>query len=214
MAIVYQQTYKPESPQEAAMVIKLCEKLLNQVKCYELFCNMEDDAAITAAKVLLGNDLITDTNTPTPKSTTNFKEELSRSGHIAYTNKGFSMLPLLRQDKDIMIIKKGVPPYQKGDAVLFIRDNGAYVLHRITKLLDNNKYYIIGDNCISGETVRQDQIIGVLESVKRGSKTLSTESTGYKLYVKLVPVLRAINKCKLPIRHIGGKILRKLGLRK
>ena len=116
---------------------------------------------------------------------TTFKEEIERNGVLAYTNKGVSMMPLLRQDRDVMVIKKGAPPYNKYDAVLFMRENGQYVLHRIIKCLDNGTYYIVGDNCIKGEYVKEENIIGVLTSVKRGKRTVKVTDRGYLIYVHL-----------------------------
>ena len=37
---------------------------------------------------------------------TTFEEELARSGRLIYTNYGDSMRPLIRQDRDILIIEK------------------------------------------------------------------------------------------------------------
>ena len=87
-----------------------------------------------------------------------FEEVLEKKGVIAYTNVGVSMLPLLRENRDIMIIRKrGADRLKKYDAVLFVRpevqDQSCYVLHRILKVLEDG-YWIVGDNCVSGEYVR------------------------------------------------------------
>ena len=37
---------------------------------------------------------------------TSFEEELERSGRLAYTNVGISMLPLLREKRDVMRIER------------------------------------------------------------------------------------------------------------
>ncbi len=121
---------------------------------------------------------------------TDFKTELAEKGILIYTNKGVSMLPLLRQDKDILVIKAKTDGFQVNDAVLFIRSNGQYILHRIRKVLPNNKYYIIGDNCTAGETVSEAQIIGILTEIRRNKKSIKTTDFGYKLYVAYVPVRR------------------------
>ena len=85
---------------------------------------------------------------------TTFEEELDTYGRIIFTNRGLSMLPLLRQNRDVLVIdKRGEERMKKYDAVLFRRDSGQYILHRILKLLDGG-YYIVGDNCITGEYVR------------------------------------------------------------
>ena len=103
---------------------------------------------------------------------TNFEQELETHGSLIYTNRGVSMLPLLRQDRDILVIeKRGEERCRKYDAVLFKRDNGQYILHRILKLLDGG-YFIVGDNCTDGEYVREEQVLGVLQTVRRDGKTI------------------------------------------
>lgn len=142
--------------------------------------------------------------------TTDFKTELERSGHVVFTNKGISMMPLLRQDRDIMVIDKGLPPYRKNDAVLFIRDSGSYVLHRITKILPDGMYEITGDNCTESEKVREDQIIGVLSEVRRDGKTIKTGDTGYRIYVFTRPFARFLKRIYHKGRSCVAKMYRKV----
>lgn len=119
-----------------------------------------------------------------------FEALLARDGRLVYTNKGVSMMPLLRQDRDLMIIeKKGQERCRRFDAVLFRRPgiNGrvAYVLHRIVKVNDDGTYYIVGDNCLTGETVREENVLGVLRGVVRDGRTVDSSSLGYRAYVWL-----------------------------
>lgn len=142
--------------------------------------------------------------------TTTFKDELLERGYLVYKNKGVSMMPLLRQDRDLMIIeKKEEGQLKKYDAVLFIRDNGQYVLHRILKVREHD-YWIVGDNCFTGEYIKEEQIIGVLKGVMRDSKQISVEDKGYRLYVWLwcyfypvrILILRGIWLLKGVLRRI------------
>ena len=117
-----------------------------------------------------------------------FEEVLNRDGHLAYTNRGISMMPLLRQGKDVMLIdKKGPEGCRKLDAVLFIRHGKdgkrSYVMHRILRVNGDGTYWIIGDNCLTGDIVPEDQVIGVLTGVVRGKRTIRTTDLGYRLYV-------------------------------
>ena len=58
-----------------------------------------------------------------------FEEELERTGKLVYTNVGDSMMPLIRQDKDLLIIeKKPEGRLKKYDVPLYRRDSGQYVL--------------------------------------------------------------------------------------
>ncbi len=102
-----------------------------------------------------------------------FEEVLDRDGVLVFTNKGVSMEPLIHQGRDLMIIKKRDPKQRckKYDVVFFRRDNDQHVVHRILKLLPE-AYWIVGDNCISGEYVREEQVLGILSGVKRKSKNL------------------------------------------
>ena len=113
------------------------------------------------------------------------EEQLDRSGVIIHTNKGTSMLPLLRENRDLMVIrKKGTADLHKYDAVLYLRDNGEYVLHRIIKV-NSDSYRVIGDNCINGEDVHDDQVLGVLEEIVRNGKTIKVTDKGYQVFVRV-----------------------------
>ena len=57
------------------------------------------------------------------------------------------------------------------------------MLHRILKVNEDGTYWIVGDNCISGETVAEGQILGILTGVIRDGKPLDFASLAYRLYV-------------------------------
>ena len=134
---------------------------------------------------------------------TTFEEELDTHGRIIFTNRGISMMPLLREDRDVMVIeKRGPERLHKDDAVLFKRDNGQYILHRITELRDGG-YYIVGDNCLSGEYVREDQVLGVLNAIRRSGRTIHVSDRGYRFYVRwFLPVYRALLRPAWRLRRV------------
>ena len=95
-----------------------------------------------------------------------FEEELEQNGTLVFPNKGTSMMPLLRQNRDLMVIeKRGPERLRKYDAVLYKRGEN-YVMHRILQVRDRD-YWIVGDHCRVGESVREEQILGVLKQVVR-----------------------------------------------
>ncbi len=113
---------------------------------------------------------------------------MNRDGRLAYTNVGFSMSPLIREGRDVMVIeKRNITEIKRYDAVLFRRENirgrGEYVLHRILKILPDSSFYIVGDNCTEGETVKPSQILGVLSGIHRGGKSVNIGGIRYKMYV-------------------------------
>lgn len=155
------------------------------------------------------------------KEIVTFEEELDRHGTLIYTNVGVSMMPLLRQGRDLMVIRKrGEDRLKKYDAVLFKRKNGQYILHRILRVRESD-YYIVGDNCASGEYVKDAQILGVLTEVVRDGKVVSMEDKNYRRYVHLwcdfFPIRVGLIRLRgvyYRCRHAAGSLLRKAGLRK
>ena len=140
-----------------------------------------------------------------------FEEELEQNGTLVFPNKGRSMLPLLRQNRDLMVIeKRGPERLKKYDAVLFKRGD-SYVMHRILKVRDRD-YWIVGDHCRVGESVRDEQILGVLKQVVRDGRTIRTTDPGYRLYVHLwcdfFPLRCALLYRKEAARAVGRRIKR------
>ena len=135
-----------------------------------------------------------------------FENEIQSKGYIVYTNEGDSMMPLLREHQDIMVIKKITEPLKKYDAVLFKRPNGAYVLHRIVKVCGLGQYRIVGDNRAIPETVPEEWIIGILSEVIKDGKHISVDSDEYKAYLKKVPW----HRFKLKVKRYSRKGIQKI----
>lgn len=94
-----------------------------------------------------------------------FRTELEKHGKIIYTNVGDSMMPLIKQGRDVLIIEKNNGRLKKYDVPLYRRDSGQYVLHRILKVQESD-YVICGDNRSRRETGITDRhIIGVLTGI-------------------------------------------------
>lgn len=144
---------------------------------------------------------------------TTFENEIQKKGYIVYTNEGNSMMPLLRQHRDIMVIKGITEPLRKNDAVLFKRPNGGYVLHRIIKVCGPGRYRIAGDNRSFSEIVPEEWIIGILSEVIRDGRHIPVESKKYKVYVKTVPLRRFRRKimhCPQTLKRKITKMLRRI----
>ena len=114
-----------------------------------------------------------------------YEEELRKNGKIIHTNVGTSMMPLLRQNRDVMIIERPNGRLKKYDVPLYKRKNGQYVLHRILKVREHD-YVICGDHCVTKEYgITDNEIIGVLTGVIRDGKTITMDSFSYKFYYHL-----------------------------
>ena len=114
-----------------------------------------------------------------------FEEILEKEGRLVYYNVGDSMLPLIRQGRDLVVIERTSGRLKKYDVPLFRRPNGTYVLHRIV-WVRNEDYVVRGDNRWHKETgVRDEQILGVLTSVIRDGKELSVRDPKCRVRVRI-----------------------------
>ena len=148
------------------------------------------------------------------KNVFSFEEILNDKGYIVYTNIGFSMMPLLRQKKDVIEIKrKQSERCRKYDVILYKRGD-CYILHRILKVLPEG-YIIAGDHNTFIETdITDDMILGIMTRVVRNGKTITPENVWYRLYVHLwcdcYPLRMVILKNKFRIRGYLEAIKRRV----
>ncbi len=102
---------------------------------------------------------------------------------VEFETHGFSMVPLLRDGGDRVVLKKAEKPLDIGDVALCKTDDNRYVLHRV--ISTENGYTLQGDNCSSFERCAGDSdVIGVATSFIRKGKTVSVSSKKYKFYVR------------------------------
>ena len=139
------------------------------------------------------------------------EELLEKDGCVVYTNVGTSMLPLLRQLRDIIEIHHKDPAIRckRYDVVLYKRGN-KYILHRILKVRPND-YVICGDHNIWREYgITDNQILGILTRVIRNGKSIYPADWKYRLYVHLwcdfYPIRAAILYAKMLIRAAGRRL--------
>lgn len=141
---------------------------------------------------------------------TTFEEELERKGTITYTCRGVSMLPLLRQQRDLFTISKRQGRCKKYDVALYKRADGAYVLHRIVKVLPD-RYVILGDNCLNKEYgITDSDILGVMTSFVRDGREYSIEGRGYRIYSKVWYALYPVRYFAKKVRILCGKAIRQV----
>ena len=140
-----------------------------------------------------------------------FEEVLEKDGYLIYTNVGTSMLPLLRQHRDIIEIHRKAPNIscKRYDVVLYKRGD-KYILHRILKVRPKD-YVICGDNNIFCEYgITDEKILGVMTRVIRDGKSIYSTDWKYKLYVHLwcdfYPVRAAFLYFKMVIRAAGHRL--------
>ena len=111
-----------------------------------------------------------------------FEDLLARDGKLVYKTRGRSMEPMLRQDRDLVILEPVKGKLKRHDAALYRRGKD-YVLHRVIQAGENN-YLFRGDNTYAEEIVHPEAVIGVLTGFVRKGKQISVTDRKYCLYVK------------------------------
>jgi len=133
----------------------------------------------------------------------NAAEALSESEEISVLTAGISMRPMLREHKDIAVIRRTSGRLKRNDVPLYSRPGSEkFILHRILKVTPNG-YVIRGDNLFKKEyDIKDENIVGVLRAFYRGGRYIDCEkSRGYKLYVFL-------NRASYPARYFWRGLIR------
>ena len=132
------------------------------------------------------------------------KESLDTGGTVELPITGTSMLPLLVQGRDTVLIKKA-DTVKKGDIIFYRRDDGHFVLHRIVGK-DEKGYILCGDNQWKKEYgILERHIIAVVKTVNRKGKDIKTDNFGYMLYSSLWMLVLPIRKY---ILYISRKVFK------
>ena len=141
---------------------------------------------------------------------TRFEDLLQKDGRLVYKTKGASMEPMLRQDRDLVIIEVPSSRLQKYDVALYRREE-KYVLHRVIGVKDDH-YRIRGDNTYSIERVPFEAVIGVLTAFNRKGTLHNVSERGYRLYARIWNAIYPLRFVCFRVRRLLIGIARKLGL--
>ena len=143
--------------------------------------------------------------------TATFEEILSRDGTLVYRTRGVSMEPMLRQNRDLVIIRVPASRLKKYDVALYRRGND-YVLHRVMEVRPDH-YLIRGDNTFSMENVPDEAVIGVLTGFRRKGKPVRIESAGYRFYVRFWQAVYPLRYVYWRCRRMAVRVARRMGIR-
>lgn len=115
------------------------------------------------------------------------EEVLASGGEFKLFPRGVSMLPLIVQDRDSVVLKRDfVSTAKRHDIAFYRRANGQFVLHRVMKQCKDNTYVMCGDNqTVFEKNVPASCIIGVVTKIVRNGKEINLEGLGYLMYVAL-----------------------------
>ena len=106
---------------------------------------------------------------------------------------GSSMTPFLVGGRDTVYLSRLERPARRGDILLYRRDNGKYILHRVWRVEKDGTLTIVGDAQTQLERgIRQDQIIAVVTAVIHKGQRMAPGSFWWeffeKVWIRMVPL--------------------------
>ena len=109
------------------------------------------------------------------------RERLAAGQSVRIYPRGTSMLPMLVEGRDSVVLSPLPEKLKKYDLPLYRRANGQFVLHRIIKVEDT--YTCIGDNQLYLEAgVAHDRMIAVVSSFNRKGREYKVTDLRYRFY--------------------------------
>lgn len=132
---------------------------------------------------------------------------LAQGQQVQIRPQGYSMYPMFVPGRDEAILQKADPAtLKRGDVVLYRRENGILVLHRICKK-KKNAFYMVGDNQREIEgPLKAEQMKGLLIGFIRNGKHRSVKNPVYLLasglWLCLRPVRPVLSKTAAAIKHL------------
>ena len=121
------------------------------------------------------------------------REQLAAGKTVRFSPRGTSMLPMLRQGKDQVVLSPLPEKLKKYDLPLYQRKNGQFVLHRIVGV--GETYTCLGDNQFDTEPgLGHDQMIALVTAFTRNGREIPVTAWHYRLYCRIWYHSRSIRR--------------------
>lgn len=133
------------------------------------------------------------------------EEQLRKGFPVSAFTEGDSMEPLLYEARTHVLIAPLRGELSVGELPIFKRQDGVFIIHRIIGK-DEGFYYTRGDNCLYGEKVPKDAVLGVVVEIFRKGKHIPMTDKRYLRYVKLWNFLYPLRR----IWYLNRSLLRRI----
>lgn len=132
------------------------------------------------------------------------RAQLEAGGQVRFSPRGVSMLPMLRQGRDSVVLSPVTGKLKKYDLPLYRRADGKYILHRIVKA--GETYTCVGDNQFELERgVAHSRIIAVVTAFSRDGREIPVTDPAYRIYCRFWHYVRPARfvwrQCRLFLRR-------------
>ena len=123
------------------------------------------------------------------------EEVLESGGEFKIYPRGKSMLPLIVEGEDSVVLIKKDGKLKRNDVAFYRRDDGRFVLHRVAKVCRDGSYIMCGDNqTVLERGITDAHIIGVVHELYKKEKLFDTNTFSHKFYLAIW--------CRVPLRRL------------
>ena len=117
---------------------------------------------------------------------------LEQTDNVPLVISGSSMSPFLAHHRDTVYLSKVRQPLRRGDMILYRRDNGRYILHRIYQT-ESETFTLVGDaQTVLEPNIRPDQVLALVTAVRRKGRHLEQGSFWWEffrhIWIRMVPL--------------------------
>lgn len=131
--------------------------------------------------------------------------QLENGGRASLVVTGNSMYPMLAHRRDSVTLVPVTAPLRRGDLILYRRENGQYILHRIITKPKEGSFLCSGDNQWVREPVTQGQVMALVEGFVRKGRACTGEELFYRLYVAVWVAMFSVRRPLIRLRRRLGK---------
>ena len=133
-------------------------------------------------------------------------ELVNEGREVVLTVTGSSMSPFLIHQRDAVMLGKMMTSPQRGDIVLFRREDDSYVVHRVRKVSDEG-YYMIGDGQTETEgPVPRKRLCAIVTKVRRKSQWFGSNDVRWRFFASvwlaIIPLRKFLVKAWRMIERI------------
>lgn len=137
----------------------------------------------------------------------NIERCIKELGYAAVRIKGTSMLPFLEEGKALVEVETStLKQLKKGDVVLYKKNDGTLVLHRIIKIECEDIFMVLGDHQFKNpERVNKEQIIAVAQGFFINRRYVDDNTRWYRIYKKIWLSSLTLRRCCLALLSLKKK---------
>lgn len=140
--------------------------------------------------------------------TETIENTIKDGGCVPLIVSGNSMTPFLKDGGDIVWLRACTEAdFKRGKILLFKRNDGMLVLHRIRKVLPDGELLMNGDAQSWCEKIKRNQAVAVVSDIECGGKRKSCDSLIYKIRNLIWHILK-------PVRPLLMRVWRRLNRKK